>query len=153
MISCEEFEKRYPEDQSFEVLAHLERCPYCIHYSTEIAELVSLTNALPNFSAPIGFEYRLEQRLNPAKSNSGTRQFIPRFAAFASGAALMLIVGAVYNSMKTGNNEISAVNPPVVGEFAAADTLIEEAVQDSIPKSTPNPWINYWNMETVSVNP
>ena len=151
MISCEEFEEGFPHDRSPEIVEHLRSCRYCAQFDSAMAECVHLVNSLPRLCAPAGFEFRLEKRLSGKKAIYREWNLLPRFAAFASGAALVLIAGVIYNISRQPETNI-ADSSPQVEELTIADSLYKDAVQDTIPEINPDPWAIGNNMQAVSAN-
>jgi len=149
MISCEEFETRFPYDQSSAVLEHLKSCPFCCGYTEEIARIRNATGLLPAFAAPIGFESRLFSRLdNLEASKSKGKLFLPNAAAFASGLAIAVLAGFIYtNNLQKSENTASQ---PASTQFAGVSEIsADSTVQDS-SNFEQTPWSQYWDTESVS---
>lgn len=152
MIPCEEFERSFPYDQSAEVLKHQKLCPYCGQFTAVIAGLRRALAGIPQFSAPVGFENRLHNRLDELDSKSVKEwRIVPNAAAFASGLALVLFAGALYTHYMKQNQQTTFTGQNTeVSIMAEAET--DSTVQDST-KTLQDPWAQYWNFETVSTQP
>jgi hypothetical protein len=149
MISCEEFEERFPYDQSMAVLEHLKSCPFCRDYSEEIARIRKSVGALPAFAAPLGFEARLFARLDTIVSDkSKGKLFIPNAFAFASGLALAVLAGFIYTNNVQENSE-TAVNPAEIQLAGVTEINADSTVQDT-SNLEQTPWSEYWDTESVS---
>ncbi|NQS98711.1 MAG: hypothetical protein HQ591_09665 [candidate division Zixibacteria bacterium] len=152
MISCEEFENRYPLDQPSEVLLHKKTCPYCSQYAEAIAFIRNSVAALPAICAPMGFEHRLQRRIESLESgNPGEWRILPKAVAFASGLAVVIIAGAIYHGVNNPSNPTMTAYSEVE-EFAVNDAENDSTAADSV-KIPLSPWADTWNIEAVSAQP
>ena len=152
MISCEEFESRYPLDQSAEILHHKKSCPFCSQFSEAIASFRNSAAALPCIPAPIGFEYRLQKRVELLEAGPIREwRILPKAAAFASGIAVILIAGALYHGIDNSSN------PAITAGSDAEEIAVTEIESDSTAVDSMNapvsPWADSWNYEAVSAQP
>jgi len=168
MIPCEEFESRFPFDQSSEVLEHKRNCPHCAQYSEAMAAVRKSMLAVKEIPAPLGFENRLFSRMDELSSApSREHRTLPGALAFASGLTLALIAGVVYMNNQIQpiqTTEFAAIDTGITNVpeaidsvFSDFDTDIAEIVPDSSVKDTSlmkvGPWEKYWETETVSAQP
>ena len=151
MLTCEEFEYLFPADSSPEILQHVENCPHCAAFSVEIAELRSRLAAYQRINAPLGFEMRLEKRLDEIETGRSAKRmtFVSSAAAFASGVAVVLLAGAIYDDFdhKSPIHFAEEISPAIeVAATAETDSVASDSTV--IPLDD---WSEIWNINTVSV--
>ncbi len=168
MIPCDEFESRFPFDQSSEVIEHKRNCPHCAQYTEAVAAVRKSMIAVKKVSAPLGFENRLYNRLDALDSPPASEhKMLPNAFAFASGLTIALIAGAVYMNnqfqpIQTGTVAVIDTGMTNVAEvididFDDSEMNIAEIIPDSSVNDTSlmkvGPWDKYWNYEAVSTQP
>ena len=152
MISCEDFERQFPRDDSPELLEHREKCPFCRSFTVEIAVFRAALAAFPPRSAPLGFENRLYQRLdeillNPEKS----LRVVPNALAFASGLAVAVTAGLIYTSSFDQQNPPAVFSPE--NGIAGVTEIAPDSIKQDSTRHLQEPWSVYWNYESVSAQP
>ena len=153
MISCEEFESRFPFDQSPEVIQHRENCPFCANFNQESAKLRSALTTLPANITSIGFEYRLQNRLmHNTGANGGGWNVMPKAVAFASGVAVVMVAGALYfGSRDNVEPEFSSQSDSEIIASTEVEAEADSTVSDTTSLQN-KPWEYGWNLEAVSSN-
>ena len=150
MIPCEDFESRYPAENSPELTHHLENCSFCSGFTLETYNLRRLLAQAPSYSAPVGFEFRLEKRIKGLETTQSAREWkiAPKLLAFATGAALVIIAGTVYHQAYNGGQQPGLSLPASGQSSVLADAESDSTAADSLKalESRTGPW----NLETVS---
>lgn len=149
MISCEQFETLYPFIETPEVLAHRENCPYCAEFNGEFAVLKRTLVSLPKYCTSAGFEARLQHRLDQTEEQTRSWNATPRALAFASGLAVVLIAGAIYNGVET-NRDLQMADKPELDNVRWAEAISDSTVHDSTDVHKSSPWGDFSRIEAVS---
>ncbi len=150
MISCEDYESRFPFENSPEIASHRQQCPFCSSFTLEMNNLHNLLAQAPKYQAPAGFELRLDKRLSELETEGSARQWsvAPRLLAYAAGVAMVLIAGAIYEEthvMQPGTLAVETAEKESLNLAAAErDSTAEDSLK--IKESGTGPW----NVETVS---
>ena len=150
MISCEQFETLYPFVETSEVTRHRKSCPHCVIFTEEIAILKRSILSLPKHCVSNDFETRLQNRLTLAGSEATFgMNLAPRALAFASGLAVILIAGAIYNGVETTPVSKMA-GKPGLEKVSWAEAESDSLSQDSTDVLTSSPWGDFSRIEAVS---
>ncbi len=147
MISCEEFESLFNVVDNSETQEHLRKCPHCRQFSAEIAALRQNIASISRESTPIDFEIRLWKRIESiSEEKSNSRKAIPKALAFASGLALVMVAGFLYQGIQNDSQQSLAEYI----EIEKMETLTTANDSTNMDSSKTNPWGDYIPMETVS---
>ena len=152
MITCEEFESRFPFDKSPEVLLHQKTCPFCANFNLDTAILRKSLAMVGTTSISLGFETRLHQKIRELESGSARQwNIMPKTLAFATGVTFVLIAGALYMDRSVSDNAVYT-DQHEIEEIITAEAVLDSVANDSL-NTQAELWEYGWNLETVSSQP
>jgi anti-sigma factor RsiW len=119
------------ESGRMKLARHLSRCPSCALFMKEMDASLDSVKALPELTAPEGFEWNVKRRILQERTKLmrrehvvpfGGRRWLSRFAVGAAAAAAVVVLAALFGVQWLGNRAPSVKE--VAQEHRAANTTV-----------------------------
>ncbi len=154
MIGCELFEDQFEawkndkltEEERRKMQFHASSCPTCRAFDAETLHFRKLLEEIPMRSVPVGFEFKLNRRIENLEKNGNTAVVgktspIPRWASIGAGIATGVAIGVALllpaNQESQNSSYLASEQSQVRAQKGTTEILPAKA--DSIPDSTVKP--------------